>query len=61
MGQEWSYLASEAATRRFEISDCNLIVPVTGDFRGSRAIRGVGQYLKDHAAMVSAFYTSNVE
>ena len=61
-GQEWSYLASEASYETVRnLENRNLIVPVTGDFGGSRAIRGVGQYLKDHAAMVSAFYTSNVE
>ena len=39
----------------------NLIVPVVGDFGGSKAIRAVGQYLKAHDALVSAFYLSNVE
>ncbi len=39
----------------------NLIVPVVGDFGGTKAIRGVGKYLKDHEAVVSAFYLSNVE
>ena len=39
----------------------NLIVPLTGDFGGSKAIRSVGKYLKDHSATVTAFYLSNVE
>jgi hypothetical protein len=39
----------------------NLIVPVVGDFAGSKAIRAVGAYLKEHDAFVSAFYVSNVE
>jgi hypothetical protein len=39
----------------------NLIVPVVGDFAGSKAIRAVGAYLKEHDALVSAFYVSNVE
>jgi hypothetical protein len=39
----------------------NLIVPVVGDFAGPKAIRAVGTYLKDHHAVVSAFYLSNVE
>jgi hypothetical protein len=39
----------------------NLIVPVVGDFGGTKAIRAVGQYLKAHDAVVSAFYLSNVE
>ena len=37
------------------------IVPLVGDFGGPKAIRTVGQYLKDHDAKVTAFYLSNVE
>ena len=61
-GREWSYLASEEsyqAVRDLEIR--NLIVPITGDFGGPSAIRSVGKFLKEHGAVVSAFYTSNVE
>jgi hypothetical protein len=39
----------------------NLVVPVVGDFGGTKAIRTVGRYLKEHGAVVSAFYLSNVE
>jgi len=39
----------------------NLLVPVVGDFAGPKAIRAVGQYLKEKGAVVSAFYLSNVE
>jgi hypothetical protein len=39
----------------------NRIVPVVGDFAGDKAIRSVGNYLRDHKATVTAFYTSNVE
>jgi hypothetical protein len=39
----------------------NLVVPVVGDFAGPKAIRGVGEYLKQRRATVSAFYLSNVE
>ena len=39
----------------------NLIVPVSGDFGGPRAIRAIGAWLHSHEAMVSAFYVSNVE
>ena len=39
----------------------NLIVPLVGDFAGDKAIRSVGRYLKQHNAVVTAFYTSNVE
>ncbi|HEY5547484.1 MAG TPA: hypothetical protein VIK50_15630 [Gemmatimonadaceae bacterium] len=39
----------------------NLIVPIVGDFAGPKALRAVGEYLRDHGAIVSAIYTSNVE
>jgi hypothetical protein len=39
----------------------NLIVPLVGDFAGPKALRAVGQYLKEHDAAVTAFYVSNVE
>lgn len=39
----------------------NLLVPVVGNFGGSKALRGVGAYLKARNAVVSAFYLSNVE
>jgi hypothetical protein len=61
-GQKRGYLATEAnfrALKRLEMD--NLIVPLVGDFAGPRAIRTVGQYLRDHGATVTAFYTSNVE
>jgi hypothetical protein len=61
-GQARSYLASEdnfAFVRQMERQ--NLIVPLVGDFAGPKALRTVGQYLKDHGAAVSVFYTSNVE
>jgi hypothetical protein len=61
-GREWSYLASEEnykVVRDLEVA--NLIVPLTGDFGGTKAIRAVGEYLKDHNAVVTAFYVSNVE
>jgi hypothetical protein len=39
----------------------NLIVPVIGDFAGSKALRGIGRYLADKQTVVGAFYLSNVE
>ena len=39
----------------------NLIVPLVGDFAGTKAIRAVAGYLKEHQATLTAFYTSNVE
>jgi len=44
-----------------DIESRNLLVPVVGDFGGTKAIRAVGKYLKEHGAVVSAFYLSNVE
>ena len=61
-GAQRSYLASEenyAVIRDLERR--NLVVPLTGDFGGKKAIRSVGQYLRDHGAIVTAFYLSNVE
>ena len=34
---------------------------LVGDFAGPKAIRAVGQYLKDHGVTVHVFYISNVE
>jgi hypothetical protein len=39
----------------------NLIVPLIGNFAGSKAIRTVATYLKERGANVSVFYLSNVE
>ena len=39
----------------------NLIVPIVGDFAGTKAIRAVGRYLKGRDTTVAAFYLSNVE
>jgi hypothetical protein len=39
----------------------NLIVPVSGDFAGPKALRSIGEYLQRHGAIVRAFYVSNVE
>lgn len=39
----------------------NLIVPVSGDFGGPKAIRAIGSWLQSRGAIVSAFYVSNVE
>jgi hypothetical protein len=61
-GQLRGYLASEAsfkALKRYE--ERNLIVPLVGDFAGPKTIRSVGTYLKQHNAVLGAFYTSNVE
>ncbi len=57
-----SYLATEANFRALkELEVNNLIVPLVGDFAGPKAIRAVGDYLKEHGATVRAFYLTNVE
>lgn len=61
-GSPASYLATEESFRVLkDLEAGNLLVPVIGNFGGPKAIRAVGQYLKDHNAVVSAFYLSNVE
>ncbi len=61
-GEARGYLASEENFRALQTLEAdNLIVPLVGNFAGSRALRSVGDYLRDHRATVTAFYTSNVE
>jgi hypothetical protein len=56
------YLASEENYQLLrEMENANLIVPLVGDFAGDKAVRAVGEYLKQRGASLSAFYTSNVE
>jgi hypothetical protein len=43
------------------LQEKNLIIPIVGDFSGPKALRAIGQYLKEHNATVAAFYVSNVE
>ncbi len=61
-GERRSYLATEENFRVLrEYERNNAIVPVVGDFGGDKALRALGDYLRQHNATVSAFYTSNVE
>jgi hypothetical protein len=61
-GQARGYLSSEASFAVVkDLESRNLIVPVVGNFGGPKAIRAVADYLKEHQALVSAFYLSNVE
>ena len=61
-GEERSYLATEENYRTLRDMELkNLIVPLSGDFGGPKAIRSVGRYVKDHNAIIAAFYLSNVE
>lgn len=61
-GVQRSYLATDAnyqALRDVELR--NLLVPVTGNFGGPKALRTVGAWVRAHGGTVTAFYTSNVE
>jgi hypothetical protein len=61
-GRQRSYLATEEAFKFMQdFESKNLLVPVVGDFAGPKAIRAVGQYIRDRGETVMAFYLSNVE
>jgi hypothetical protein len=61
-GRNWSFLATEENFQYVRnMQRRNLLIPLVGDFAGPGTIRKIGQYLKDHSALVSAFYASNVE
>jgi hypothetical protein len=61
-GYNHSYLATEEHYRTLrDMHRNNLIVPLTGDFAGDRALRAVGNYLRERGETVSYFYLSNVE
>jgi hypothetical protein len=61
-GKNWSFLATDKQFQTVrQLQKDNLIVPLVGDFGGKNAIRSVGRYLKDRDALVTTFYTSNVE
>ena len=61
-GKNRSYLASEESFRFVkDLEERNLVIPVVGNFGGPKALRAVGSYLKQKGAIVSVFYTSNVE
>jgi hypothetical protein len=44
-----------------DLESRNLILPVVGNFGGPRALRAIGEYVRDHGAIISVFYVSNVE
>ena len=62
VGVNWSYLGSEKAFRALkDMEERNLIVPLTGNFAGPKALRAVGEWARAHRAVVTTFYVSNVE
>jgi hypothetical protein len=61
-GLNRAFLASEAAFRVLkDLHQRNLIVPVVGNLAGPKALRAIGQDLRERGATVSAMYLSNVE
>lgn len=61
-GLNRSYMGSDAAFAALkDLQHRNLIVPITGDFAGPRALRAVGEWLRQHQATLDVFYVSNVE
>jgi hypothetical protein len=61
-GEGFSFLGSEEKFRFLkDLEARNLVVPTVGNFSGPKALRAVGQYVRDHGATVTAFYLSNVE
>lgn len=61
-GEARTFLSLEEHFRVVKsLHDRNLIVPVSGDFGGPKALRAIGEYLRQHDAVVRAFYVSNVE
>lgn len=61
-GTNRSYMSSDATFGLLKrLHERNLIVPVVGNFAGSRALRSIARYAEKHGAVVTTFYTSNVE
>jgi hypothetical protein len=61
-GANRTYLSTEERFRWLKSFETrNLIVPVVGNFAGTKALRAVGKYVRDHGGVVTAFYVSNVE
>ena len=61
-GRNRSFLATEEGFQFLkDLEERNKVIPVVGDFGGTKAIRAIAAYLKSINATVSAFYLSNVE
>jgi hypothetical protein len=61
-GREASFLAKEEDFRFLQtLERQGRIIPVVGDFGGTRAFRSIGKFLTDRRLDVTLFYTSNVE
>ena len=61
-GRNRAYLASEETFLFLKgLHEKNLFVPVVGNFGGDKAIRAVGEYVRNAGSTIAAFYLSNVE
>ena len=61
-GKTYAYMSSEEHFRTIKrMEEANLIVPVTGNFGGSKAVKAVGAWIRERGGTVTTFYTSNVE
>ncbi len=61
-GQRQNFLNSAAEFRFLQHMHWeNRIIPVTGDFAGNRALREIGECLRERGEKLTVFYTSNVE
>ena len=61
-GNDRNFLANEANFQVIKtMHDRNLIIPVTGDFSGTKALKAIGEFLREINEKISAFYVSNVE
>lgn len=61
-GVEQSFLATEDDYLFVkDLQARNLVVPVVGDFAGPKAVRAVGEYVRQRGVTVRTFYASNVE
>ena len=60
--RNWNFLATDDQYQMVRrLQERNLIVPLVGDFAGPKALRSIAAYMKQHDALLTAFYTSNVE
>ena len=61
-GKTYAYMGSEDTFRAIKrMEEANLIVPVTGNFAGPKALKAVGAWVRERGGTVTTFYTSNVE
>lgn len=61
-GEQRSFVADESSFQYLQgMWRANRIVPVVGDFAGSKALRGIAEDTRRRKLVLGVFYTSNVE